>query len=240
MQTRQNIRIVPIFNQAANPKIWSDFTRLEMLCDTVKYGYQSDDSDKKRIYEGHMDNWIYKRYNFAFAAYDENIMVGFANGFLENRSEMYLRNLYVNPQYNGIGIGKRLLEQSERVANLVVSNMSVISLNGAVSFYETCGYENPDNRYMLKKLPQNLIGVVPVFKTLLGGMRAKVKAPYDRKLVRQCKNQPIFVYVTPDREIDGVAVRTPDKEIKIWINERNRGMIDFYKKQLMQAFEKVK
>ena len=50
MQTNQDIRIVPIFDQMANPKIWSDFTRLEMLCDTVKYGYPVDDSDRNRGY----------------------------------------------------------------------------------------------------------------------------------------------------------------------------------------------
>ena len=237
---QQDIRIVPIFNQMKNPKIWTDFTRLEMLCDTVKYGYSVDNSDKKRIYDGHVNDWKNEKYNFAFAAYDDKIMVGFVNGFIENRSEMYLRNLYVNPQYNGIGIGKRLLEQSERAANLIVSNMSVRSLSGAVSFYADCGYETPDDRYMLKKLPHSLIGVVPVFKTMLGGMRAKIKAPYDKKILRQCKNQPIFVYVTPDREIDAVAVQTPDKEITIWTNEHNRGMADFYRKQLLRAFEKIK
>ena len=51
---QQDIRIVPIFNQMKSPKIWTDFTRLEMLCDTVKYGYSVDNSDKKRIYDGHV------------------------------------------------------------------------------------------------------------------------------------------------------------------------------------------
>ncbi len=243
MQTKQetkDIKIVPIFDQMANPKIWSDFTRLEMLCDTVKYGYRTGDDDRNRIFASHMYDWTHERYNFAFVAYDEKAMVGFANGFLENRSEMYLRNLYVDPQYNGLGIGKRLLEQSERTANLIVPSMSVISLNGAISFYEGRGYESPDNRYMLKKLPHNIVGVVPVFKNMLGGMRAKMMAPYDKQAVRQCVNQPVFVYVTADREIDAVGIRMPDKEIKIWTNEHKHGMVDFYKNQLLKAFEKVK
>ena len=240
MQTNQDIRVVPIFDQMANPKIWSDFTRLEMLCDTVKYGYPVDDSDRNRIFKGHMDDWKHERNNFAFAAYDDKIMVGFVTGYREDKSTMYLRNLYVNPQYNGMGIGKKLLAQSERASNLIVPNMSVVSLNGAVGFYENFGYQTTDNRCLAKKISQNMVGVVPVFKTLLGGMRAKMRVDYDKTLVRQCVHQPIFVYVTYEGEIDAVAIRTPDKEIKIWTNEKKRGMADFYKKQLLRAFEKVK
>ena len=123
MQTKQDIRIVPIFNQMASPKIWHDFTRLEMLCDTVICGYDSDNTDKVRIMNSHKYNWTHEIRNFAFAAYDGNIMVGFANGFKEDNSEVCLRNLYVNPSYNGMGIGIELLKQSERAGALLAGNM---------------------------------------------------------------------------------------------------------------------
>ena len=240
MQIKQDIQIMPIFNQKASPKIWEDFTRLELLCDTVICGYKTDNTDVLRVMDSHLQEWDKERCNFAFAAYDEKIMVGFASGYMENKSEMYLRNLYVNPQYNGMGIGKRLLVQSERAANLIAPNMTVIALKNAVGFYEKNGYNGSDDRFFYKKLPYQMIGVVPVFKTI-GALRAtKLEVSYDKKLVNQCKNNPVFVYMSQEREIDAIGVKTPDKEIHIWTNEHKRGMSDFYRKQLLRALEKVK
>ncbi len=240
MQTKQNIRIVPVFNQMASPKIWHDFARLELLCDTVVHGLSIEKTGMADKINSHKKVWESKKNCFAFAAYDENIMVGFASGHMNAEKEMYLWNLYVNPQYHGIGIGSELLKQAECASSLVASKMSTIALTETVTtFYEERGYHNDDNRNMLKILPKHMVGVVPVFKSLRG-LNAKLKVDYDKEVVKQCKNQPMFVYVTYTGEIDAVTVRTPAKDVHVWTNQNKRGMAEFYKKLLLMAMSKVK
>ena len=238
MQAQPEIKIIPVFDQRQRG-IWRDFTRIEMLCDREKYRCNMNTEDENRIYYGHILNWTGQKNNFAFAAYDGVKMIGFASGYLANSSDMYLQNLYVEPKYNGMGIGGHLLEHAENCANLVAKNMTLISLNGAISFYKQHGYINYDNRNMLKKLPLQILGTIPVFKPM-GRLNAKIKTEFDKAVVKECKNRPVFVYVSQNREIDGIAVKTKSGENKIWLNGAKRSMHDFYQKQLLRALEKVR
>lgn len=240
MQTKPEIKIVPVFDQASNPKIWSEFARIEMLCRTTEYNYAQQENIAQNIINGFKRVWEQKD-NIAFAAYDGQKMVGFAKCHsTEDPCEIYFSDLYVNPQYKGLGIGKRLLEQRERASGIFYSYISLLALNEKVaSYFVKRGFNNYDNRYMTKKLPERVIGVIPVFQPLVK-LRAKTKVKYDKAIVNQCKNCPVFVYVNDKFEIDGVAVETPDKEVKIWVNESKRGMVDFYKKMLLNAINNVR
>ena len=240
MQTKPEIKIVPIFDQASDPKIWSDFARINILCRTVEYGYQQKENDAKDIINGYRTIWE-QRHNFAFAAYDGQTMVGFAKCHsTEDKKEIYFSDLYVDPKYKGFGIGKRLLQQRERAADIYYEYISLAALDKkVVNFFVKRGYTNYDDRYMKKELPKHVIGVIPVFQPLVG-LRAKIKVKYDKKLVDACKNRPVFVYVNDKYEIDGVAVETPAKEVKIWVNEKKRGMVDFYNKMLLNAMNNIR
>jgi len=234
-----DFEIVPIFDQSTKPGLWHDFTELEIKCDSEKYGYNVDDTDRQRIFKSHMYDWANCKHNMAFAAYHENKIVGFATAYKESKTEMYLRNLYVLPQYEGMGIGRSLLEKVERASRLVAKNMNVTSLNGALSFYESRGYTNFDNRNMTKKLPKSLIGVVPVFQWYKF-LKLKMKVDVDHSLLIHNWYQPIFVYVSPDQEIVGVGVRTKEGKDITWAdNEEGRDMMVFYKSQLLKALSKV-
>ena len=234
-----NFEIIPIFDQSADSRIWHDFTEIELKCDSEKYNYHVDDSDRCRIYKSHMYDWTHCKNNMSFAAYSGEQMVGFATAYKE-KSGMYLRNLYVNPSFNGMGIGHQLLDKTEKASALVSDLMELVSLNGAVTFYESHGYTNFDNRTMNKKLPESVIGVVPVFKWYKS-LRAQIKLDVDNSLLIHNKNQPIFVYVAPGREIVGVAVRTTENKDVIWTSNKNgKEMACFYENQLLKALSKIR
>lgn len=241
MQIKPEIKIVPVFDQASDTKIWSDFARLELLCRKVEYNCEEEKGyNAQVIMNGHKRTWEENK-SIAFAAYDGKKMVGFAKCHsTEDKKEIYFSNLYVDPQYKGLGIGKQLLRQRERAAALFYYYVSLEALNEkVVPFFEKQGYKNENNRYMRKDLPEHMVGVVPVFKALCG-LRAKIKVDYDKELVKQCKNQPLFVYVTYTGEIDAIAARTPDKSVHVWTNQHKRGMSEFYEKLLLSAMSNVK
>ena len=90
------------------------------------------------------------------------------------------------------------------------------TLNGAVGFYKDRNYENVlvhGRVQKIKKLPQTVQGVVPVFGWT-DTLSAKLNVRVDTDLLKNSKHQPIFVYVNDKQRIDGVAVRLSNgKEI---------------------------
>lgn len=232
----ENIQIKPIFNQTE--PIWQEFTRIELLCDSVKYGLNCDEQDYQRIMSSHEIEWKLEKKNFAFAAYDESKMVGFTNGFLLKKGDMYLRNLYVEPEYNGMGIGSKLLKLAENEAILHKPAISGVALDQAVSFYLQKGYVNYDIRYVLKELSKIPVGVVPLFGAYVTSMRLKNKVSYDKTVLKKCKNQPAFIYVNPVKEIDAIAVLTPENEKIIWVNDKKPEYFNLYKRELSRALDK--
>ena len=238
MSVDKKIIISPVFDQSAG-NIWSDFTRIELLCD-CEYGFSVGTVDKKRILLGHETDWKCKKNNFAFAAYDGIKIVGFATGYQGNETDMYLRNLYVAPTYKGNGIGKALLEQSERHATLVSDKMTIVSLSGALGFYEKYGYSIRDKSNCEKELPENIIGVVPLFESIDSLRDVKINLDIDIMELQQNKNLPIFAYVSLGREIDAIAIKTKTGKDKIFTNPGKSGMTDFYEKKLLAALAKVR
>ena len=238
MSANKNITFSPIFDQSVGA-VWFNFVRIETLCN-LKYGYKVNKETKIDMYNRNVNEWNKQKYCFAFGAYAGDKMVGFVSGYRENKKEMYLHNLYVMPEYEGQGIGKALLEQSERNASMVADTMTIISLEGALGFYEKCGYSIRDKRNCEKKLPKGVIGVVPVFKSIDSLHGAKINVDIDIKEFEQYKNVPMFAYVSLGREIDGIAVKTKAGETKVWTNLAKSGMKDFYEKKLLAALAKVR
>ena len=238
MSVNKNVIIAPIFDKSFDG-VWSDFTRIELLCDREN-GLSVSNIDKKRILLGHEVDWKYQKNNFAFAAYDGIEMVGFATGYQENITDMYLHNLYVVPKYKGLGIGKSLLKQSERNATMNADKMTVVSLSEALGFYEKHGYNILNKRNCEKKLPENITGVIPVFESIDWLCNIKINLDIDTVELEQYKNLPMFAYVSLGREIDGVAVKTKIGDTKIWINPNKQGEKDFYEKKLLAALAKVR
>ena len=238
-QEKIDFEIIPIFDQMAKPGLWHDFTEIELKCEAEKYGYHVDDTDRLRIFKSHMDDWKNCKYNMAFAAYHENRVIGFSTAYKE-KNHMYLRNLYVSPQYEGMGIGRTLLEKTEKAAALMANKIEVVPLPGAVSFYEARGYTHLYNSVMTKKLPKSLVGTIPVFKWSKS-LCPEIEFDIDNSLLIHSWKQPIFLYVAPERSVKGVGMHTREGENIVWADENDgREMMAFYKSQLLKALSKVR
>lgn len=245
-ENKISFEVVPIFDQAANKNLWRHFADLEIKCESEKYHYNIGKNDKKRIVKDYKYSWEKFDNNIAFAAYHSNKMLGFATAYKIGQSSMYLRNLYVDPEYNGMGIGKSLLNKVERAASLVADSMEIVSLEGAISFYKEQGYnwsensEDEGGRTLVKGLSKPVVGSVPVFKWQRKFL-AKMNVNVDNALLVSCKQLPIFAYMSMERGIDGVAVRLPDGKNIVWVNEKNGApMIPLYKKDLLRAISRVR
>ena len=162
------------------------------------------------------------RNSFAFGAYKSDEMIGFTTGFLNGENTMFTNALYVLPEYQGFGIGSKLLNTSERAASLIASNMRLVPLENAVSFYQDRDYKNilvQGRIHKIKKLPKISAGIVPVFGWS-DKLSAKLNVRVDTGLLKQDKHQPIFVYANDAQRIDGVATRLSDGKEFIEYNKR--------------------
>ena len=233
-----NFEIRPIFNQ--NDSIWRDFTRIEMTSESVKYGYVLNAEDERRIMFSHRQEWNRGKYKFAFGAYHDGEMVGFVNGYLLDRNTMYLRNLFVLPEFSGNGAGSQLLNGAERTSLLVAREMDVVSLHGAASFYAKNGYRVCDGRSMYKDLKKSSTGVVPAFEWHTS-RRAKLTFDVDVKFLSKEKYQPKFIYLNLNQEIEAVALRSHENEDIIWVNpNKAKAMADFYQNIMKNTLAKLR
>ena len=240
MKQKIKFEIRPIFDQKADDAIWHDFTHIGMTCEKVKYDYRLDDKDAERVLACHKDEWGRYKTKYAFGAYHDGKMIGFIKGFLLDKYDMYIRNLYVLPQYNGMGIGKVLLKSAEGSAYPFALNMNIISLPGAVTFYLQNGYRNYDNRSLDKSLNKPVTGVVPVFKWQ-HFVHTKLNFGVDKQLLKMNEKQPKFIYVGPNSEIEAVGLKTVEGENVIWVNPNKcKEMTDFYSKVILLALSKTK
>ncbi len=238
MSANKNITFSPIFDQSVG-SVWFNFLRIETLCN-LKYGYKVDTEAKIDIYNRNVQEWKKQKYTFAFGAYNGDKMVGFASGYREDKQEMYLHNLYVMPEYKGKGIGKALLEQCELNATLITDKLTLISLDGSLGFYKKCGYAIRDERNCEKKLPEEIMGGVPVFKSVSWFRNVNINLGINIAELEKYKNVPMFAYVSLNRQIDAVAFRTLAGEDKIYINPKKSGMKYFYERKLLSALAKVR
>ena len=227
-----NYEIKPIFY--ADEQMCKDFARLELLCDE-KRGHKHNDWYKSGCEDyyilGEQDKY---RYNFV-AFYDKEI-IGFASGNLDY--DMYLASLYVNPEYHGLGIGTKLLETTEQAVSIIASNLMLFPLSTAVSFYQQYKYNYMagNTKTMVKKLPKNVTGVVPVFEWC-DELQAKLNVKMNTDVLRNNKRQPKFVYVGKDNKIDGVAILLPDGEKLIKLNDKQKSVAKYRKLELDWALE---
>lgn len=214
--------VKPIFNQA-EPMIWENFADIEMSA-RAEYGHMFMDGAFANLWHTHHDDWEQLEGNIAFGAYNGEEMVGFIKGFLVDKGEYKLDSLFIKPEFKRQGIGRRLLVAFENAVSLSASYIQGISYDGAREFYKKQKYTviggKNDNPRFDKRLAKTNKGVIPVFgKWKSSNFRAKLnKVPVDVKLLRQDSNQPVFVNVNGNQEIDVVGLRTKQGENIIWVS----------------------
>ncbi|MCQ2575000.1 MAG: GNAT family N-acetyltransferase [Alphaproteobacteria bacterium] len=201
------ITIKPIFNQSPESYIWRDFADVEFASVQGKrVGSPIRHLETMiQLYEYEYNN---NALPFAFGAYNfNNKMVGFIKGHIVAPKDFaYVSSLYVTPDYQGNGIGEKLLRSAEKSASLYVGFVSLKSLPEAEGFYIQQGYECSGRRYNFYKgltFPSN--ETVPAFgwHEILDN-----KTAYDiTDKVKDKQNFPMLVHVNSEEKIDGVVVR---------------------------------
>lgn len=229
-----HFEIEPVFMPYQS--VYNNFARIEKQCD-VYLGLPAYDNEMMiKDYDRGMKK---EKNHFAFAAYYDYGMIGFALGYKISSGAMYLSNLYVEPGYQGWGVGNKLLQQAENVAALYSSNMNVFPLANAIKFYQHYGYETLKDDVMTKKLSNVTGGVVPVFEWC-DELTAKLNVKVDTDLLKHQKFHPIFIYLNKDNTIDGVATRLPSGEKRVVVNKA-KGMVSRnWEYELMAALDKCR
>ena len=81
-----------------------------------------------------------RNFETVYAAWDGNTLVGLICAMDDGSMTAYVHYLLVRPEYQGMGIGKRLVEHvKERYADYL--RIVVIAYDDEVGFYENCGFE---------------------------------------------------------------------------------------------------
>jgi len=236
--TIADLEIVPIFNQ--DIEICRDFARIETLC-AVYSNHNECSGVSKDLYQTYFNKWNEEKNVFAFGVYHKKQMIGFSLGYVDdiNENYMYLDSLYVEPMYQYFGIGTKLLQLSERVASIITQNIELFPLTNATDFYcEKHGYSYyKDSVCLVKRLPQTTTGVVPVFEWC-DTLNTKLKVNISKKVLKE--NKPLFVYIGKDQNIDGVALRLPNGENKIKLNNNQRKFSKYRRLELADALNRVR
>ena len=89
-----------------------------------------------------------KNFKTVFSAYDNNKLVGMICVMDDGIMNAYIHYLLVNPEYQGMHIGKTLVEMvKEKYKDYL--RIAVIGYHKAVKFYESCGFKKSDESFPL-------------------------------------------------------------------------------------------
>ena len=93
-------------------------------------------------HSGNYPDMLYKalrNYPTLITAYDGDKLIGLSATMDDGIMNAYIHYLLVDPEYQGQGIGKKLMEMTNEVYKDYV-NVVLISYNDKIEFYEKCNY----------------------------------------------------------------------------------------------------
>lgn len=231
-----NINIFPIFNQNI-PEIQDEFKRIRTT--TMKHDYKclliEDREDTNTTLLPKKSN-----HTFAFAAYDNNKMVGYINGDFTGNLATVSR-LFVLPEYQGNKIGTKLLRNAESAMSLYSRQMGLGALYAASNFYKKCGYSSyfVENEFRKSIIQSGKSSLAPVFLPTTNIIKTFANISdyplqnFDRKKIIAA-HTPVFAYRNIDSKICGFYIHghTPDMFISkeyspILIQKRIQSYLDF-------------
>jgi len=228
-----DFEIRPIFQPS--DEICKMFADIDIACGS------SDEPDLRLLCRNldkeYLKIWNQEKNVFAFAAYKSEEIIGFTTGFLRGKN-IFTNALYVIPEYQGYGIGSKLLNTAECASSFVAQNMELFPLGGSFGFYQNRGYKNVLVLGRIKKVKelQKTSGVIPVFQWC-PQMQTKLNVKFDTDVLKQ-KYQPIFVYVNGQQQIDGVAIRMQNGKNKVAVNTGKKTLSEYCKQELVNALSR--
>ena len=224
MKERYDVKYRPLFNQA-EPGVWEKFAEIEMAA-RAEHGLVFDDAGVANILYHYRLNWE-KPNNIAFGAFLDGKMIGFAKGFMIEPDEYELSSLFVRPEMQRQGIGRKLITNFENSAALSGAYVQGMCYEWAVPFYQNMGYTIiHGNRACIeisKQLPKKLgKGVYPMFsKWQIKDIKPKVSSVHvDKKILNDSLHQPLFVNINEENKIDVVGFKGKDDVEAIWIGDK--------------------
>ncbi len=81
-----------------------------------------------------------KNFKTVYTAWDGDKLIGLICAMDDGIMTAYIHYLLVNPAYQGIGIGKRLVEKMKEAYQDYL-RIVIVAYNDEVGFYEACGFE---------------------------------------------------------------------------------------------------
>ena len=89
-----------------------------------------------------------KNFKSVFSAYDNDKLVGMICVMDDGIMNAYIHYLLVNPKYQGLKIGKTLVEMvKEKYKDYL--RIAVIGYHKAIKFYESCGFTKSEESFPL-------------------------------------------------------------------------------------------
>jgi GNAT superfamily N-acetyltransferase len=161
-----DVQIFPIFGHT--PEVWRQFCNIENDC-----ARRLNISEAYKVYA--RTNRRRSAGEFAFGAYRNRRMVGFAYGFPVAHDTAHLAKLYVRADLRNqnLGIGKRLLLCAESAASNHYRIMELKSLRDSEGFYEKQNYRHSGGYFIKPLAPAD--GVQPIFR-IGRGMKASAES----------------------------------------------------------------
>lgn len=85
-----------------------------------------------------------KHYETVYTAWDSGKLVGLICAMDDGIMTAYIHYLLVDPQYQNMGIGKRLVEKmKDRYRDYL--RIVLVAYDSEIGFYESCGFKKPDD-----------------------------------------------------------------------------------------------
>ncbi len=216
------IKIFPIFNQSA-PGVWDDFLHIRACAMRANYNINLTPTEISVYRREYSYNWAHYGVNFAYGAYDGTEIVGFSYGYC-NRNLVKLSCLYVLPEYQRSGIGRRLLRRVETDMGVIGRRMDLTSLSRAERFYQKNNYTpifTGSNNYQ-KPIKVPHCTCVPVFGKSVRIFREcrQLSANFDTDAFMG-NNFPTFVYLDENGRIVSSLIGTYDRNKILLLNSAN-------------------
>lgn len=84
-----------------------------------------------------------KNFETVYTAWDKDKLVGLICAMDDGVMTAYIHYLLVNPNYQDMGIGKKLVEKmKDRYKDYL--RIVIVAYNEEIGFYESCGFEKAD------------------------------------------------------------------------------------------------
>ncbi len=127
---------------------------------TITYRDEKDfsASDLQELFQS--VNWLSAKYpdrlkraldhcETVFTAWDQDKLVGLVNAIDDDELTAYVHYLCVNPEYQGMGIGKELLRRIKEKYKSFLYIILIAENEPLIQYYRQNGFEYIDGRYVI-------------------------------------------------------------------------------------------